>query len=517
MRKINRGPKVKTTSIPAPVGGLNARDSIAAMSPEDALILDNCFCKPSSVDVRDGSVNWGTGLPAWVESVMAYNGISSKKLFAASGSGIYDVTTQAAVGAAAVSGLTSARFQHVNFANAATNWLYAVNGADKPQLYNGTAWVAIDSGSTPAITGVTTTNLIGINVYKSRIWFTEKSTTKIWYLPVNSVGGAAQSIDFGPLFKLGGYLMGMATWTLSNANGTQEFAVFVSSEGEGLIYAGYDPSSAATWYLAGSFRGGRPIGRRFYCQIGSDLALITADGIGLVSEELLTNRSNLSTELSDKILNLVNSDVKSYNANFGWQPILYPIGNKLIINVPQTENSRQYQYVMNTISRSWSTFGKTFSPWNAACFEVFSDSLYYGGNTVVVKCDEGMDDNGAAIFTDIQQAYNYFKSPGQQKYFTMARPIFITSGNVNISIGLNIDFSNEVPVSVPDVTTITSPLWDLSPWDVTAWAEDGATVNDWQTLGGIGNAASFRMRTSTLGASLSWQSTDYVYQYGGIL
>src|SRR6266404_1672611 len=154
-RGVNRGPKVKTNSISAPVGGLNARDSEAEMSATDALILDNWFCAPSKVSVRNGSISQSTGLPGWVESLMAYNGISSKKLFAASGTKFYDATASGAIGAGVVTGLTNARWQHVNFANAATNWLYCVNGVDKPRLYDGSAWVAIDSGSTPAITGVT--------------------------------------------------------------------------------------------------------------------------------------------------------------------------------------------------------------------------------------------------------------------------------------------------------------------------------------------------------------------------
>lgn len=510
--------QVLTKSIPAPIGGLNARDAIAEMGETDALLLDNCFCTPSTVNIRNGYVNWKTGLPGWVETIAHYNGATTKKLFAASVAGIYDVTSQGAVGGAVVSGLTNTRFQTVNFANAGSNWLYMVNGADDPRLYNGSTWQAVNAGSSPiAISGVTTANLISVNVYKSRLWFVENNTTKVWYLPVNAVGGAAQSIDFGPLFKLGGFLMAMLTWTIDTGNGMNEFAVFVSSEGEVLVYTGYDPTVAATFYLVGTFRIGRPIGRRFYCKYGSDIIMITADGVIPLSQALLTDRTSEKIALSDKIVNLISTDVQNYASHFGWQPILYPIGNKIIINVPQTENSRQYQYVMNTISQAWSSFGKVFSPWNAACFEFFNDALYFGGNTVVASCDTGAADNNGSIMTDIQQAFNYFGARGENKYWTMGRPLFVTNGNMNISIGLNIDYSTDIPVSSPNVSVSATAPWDTSAWDVTAWANDGQVVRDWQTLGGIGFAASFRMRTQTQGITASWQATDFVYQMGGIL
>ena len=41
-------------NIPAPVGGLNFRDPIAAMSPNDALILDNFIPKQLGVELRKG-------------------------------------------------------------------------------------------------------------------------------------------------------------------------------------------------------------------------------------------------------------------------------------------------------------------------------------------------------------------------------------------------------------------------------------------------------------------------------
>ena len=39
----SKGYRVKAASVPAPVGGLNSRDSIDAMPPTDALIMSQLF------------------------------------------------------------------------------------------------------------------------------------------------------------------------------------------------------------------------------------------------------------------------------------------------------------------------------------------------------------------------------------------------------------------------------------------------------------------------------------------
>ena len=43
-----------TTSVPAPIGGWNARDSLANMSPTDAVQLVNWFPTPTDVTMRKG-------------------------------------------------------------------------------------------------------------------------------------------------------------------------------------------------------------------------------------------------------------------------------------------------------------------------------------------------------------------------------------------------------------------------------------------------------------------------------
>lgn len=592
--KPQRQAPAQTLTLPAPVGGLNARDALAAMPAGDAVTLDNFFPGTTSVDLRAGYENWSTGYPAAVESLMTYNGPTSSKMFAASGTAFYDATAKAAVGAAVVSGLSNARWQHANMGTPGGQFLVCVNGDDYPEVYTGSVWqvvaavgaqtistitrvgtlatlttaaphglvtgnyvtiigttpagfsgtykvtvtgastftyvMAADPGGNatvvgtyvvaPAITGVDPRLLIHVNLYANRMFFVEKNSCRVWYLPVNAIGGAALSLDLAPLFLLGGYLMAMATWTIDNSNGMVEYAVFLSSEGEVVVYSGTDPSTAANWVKAGRFRIGRPIGRRCYVRVGSDLILITADGFVPLSKALLTDRAQIQIAISDKIVNLVTNDVTNYGGAFGWQCILYPIGNKLIVNVPQVANKLQYQYVMNSITGAWCRF----TGWNANVFELLGDDLFFGSNlgtgansAYVARCDTGFSDAGAFIFGEVKGAFQYFGALGHQKQITMARPLFRTSGNMQIAIAMDMDFNDALPTAIPSFSGANGTKWNTAKWDTFPWGGNTEIKKDWQGVSGVGDAGAFHMRVVNNKSALQWQAVQYVYRIGGIL
>ena len=67
-----KGPTSRASSVPAPVGGLNARDSIADMPATDAVILDNFWPYPSYVASRKGSELHVSGFTAPVETLAEY-------------------------------------------------------------------------------------------------------------------------------------------------------------------------------------------------------------------------------------------------------------------------------------------------------------------------------------------------------------------------------------------------------------------------------------------------------------
>ena len=134
-------------SLPAPVGGWNARDPVSQMEPTDAIALENFFPTPGDIMLRMGYADHVTivGAPNQVESLMAYSSPSgTQALYAAAGTAIYNATQATATASTAVSGLANARWEHTNFTNSSgDSYLLCVNGADGLRGFNGTSWSSL--------------------------------------------------------------------------------------------------------------------------------------------------------------------------------------------------------------------------------------------------------------------------------------------------------------------------------------------------------------------------------------
>lgn len=514
--KISGGQKrvANTRSVPAPIGGLNARDSISKMPETDAYVMVNWLPGTTNIQVRNGSLSWVTGLPDWVETLMPYQAqnATSNKLFAASSTGIYDVTLTGAVGAAVVTGQTSARDQYCVFGNASGNYLWVVNGVDYPQVYNASTWQQVTTVSAPiALTGGPSNlqNLIQAYSWQGRLLFIEKNTCKFHYLASGAISGALSTFDLSTIFRLGGNLVAFADWNALTMTGPQDYAAFISSVGEVLIYQGIDPSLPGSWSLVGRFRIGRPVGNRPVLKVGADIYVITADGLIPLSSMQMDERSQIGLEsITSKIQNAVNNDVASFGGNFGWETILHPIGNKLILNVPHVTNNLQYQYVRNQITGAWTQF----QGWNAACFALLGDSLFYGGNGVVIQADVGQNDLGAAITTDLIPAYNYFGDETQNKMFTMFRAVFNSDAPVSATYALCTDFQQQSPLAALSAPASGGSPWNTSPWNTSPWTPGLSPRFSWQGGSGVGFNASLRVKTTSIASTVQLLSLDYSWQ-----
>lgn len=496
-RQVSQG-----ASQPAPVEGWDAVSPIAAMSPKRAVRLDNWFPQPDWIEVRKGHIIWSPCTDAPVETLATYNGLTASTMFAVSDGSIFNVTASGS-GVLAVSGLANSRFQYVNFATTGGNFLYMVNGADIPQYYDGASWL------TATITGITSSDIIGVNAFKNRLWFTLTGSSDAAYLPVDSIQGAAVKFPLGGLFTRGGYLMAMGTWSIDAGNGPDDYAVFWSSQGQCAIYQGTDPSSAATWSLVGVFDMGEPIGRRCMTRVGADIALICVDGVVPLSKAMIFERAAVvKVSLTERIQRVMNQSARLYRNNFGWELTSYPRGTRAILNVPIEENTDQVQYVMNTLSGAWCQFiGMKANTW-----ETLEEDLFFGGNDgVVYKADTSGTDAGNVLSADMMTAYNYYGMRGNQKRWTMCRPQLTTDGQVNPGLAINVDFREDAPLSVPSTQISAASLWDVALWDEGLWSGDVRTKANWDSVDGIGYCASVRLAVDIepdlSGPAAVWGST----------
>ena len=392
---------------------------------------------------------------------------------------------------AVVTSLNEDRWQWVNFSNSGANYLYIVNGTDSARHYNGTTWAA------PTITGVSSSDLVHINVHKKRIWFVQKDTTKAWYLATDAISGAATSFELGSLFGLGGYLVAMATWTIDGGLGPDDFAVFISSRGQCAIYQGTDPANAQTWELVGVYDLPAPIGRRCFAKYGGNLLLLTVSGVLQLNLALRSDKSQLAaTAITERINQAMNAAARSYKDNFGWDLTVYPRGTRMVVNIPISELTTATQYVMNTLTGAWCEFDSH----DACCWTVFQEKLYFGGvNSAVYQDDTGSGDITSAIIATGQTAYQPFFSPGTLKRFTMVEPLVRAVGASRPSVAISTDFIEAGQLSTPTgASASSSSLWGTAVWGTDVWGGiDASYVSDWTSATGLGRWASVKFQATT--------------------
>lgn len=478
---------IKQFPLQFPVGGWNSKQPLAAMDPQFAVQLKNWFPQPGWGEVRRGYRPHAWDIVSdttSVETLMAWRGPASSKLFAAGGGAIYDVTSNQA-GTSSVTGLSNDRWQHVNFSTSAGHFLFIVNGQDDARHYNGSAW------ATPSITGVASADCIHVNVHKRRIWLVEEDTTDAWYLPTEAVAGAATKFALGPVFSRGGWLVAMGTWTRDGGSGADDYAVFISSEGQIALYQGTDPSNANTWSLVGVFDVPPPIGRRCFFKYGADLALITHQGVFPLSQLLSVDESQVQrVALSDNITPDFTSRAVSYHANWGWEAATYPNGTRLIVNIPTSENSTAIQYVMNTLTGAWCEFDGH----DANCWIIYDDDLYFGDNTGTVhRADVGALDYDSEIVAVGQTAYNAYKSP-MVKRWSLIKSLIVASGALRPEIGVSTDFSETDTLSSQAASSTASAAFGTAVFNTSVFASDTNIVSDWISAAALGTFGSLKFR-----------------------
>ncbi len=364
---------------PAPVEGWDAVSPLSEMDPQRAVVLDNWFPQPGYVEVKKGYVTNATGLGTSstpVQSLFAYNGltVAGNKLFGIAGGTIYDCTAAATATATTVTGLSSSRWQGVNYTTSAgVEYLWICNGIDAARHYNGAAWAS------PAITGVSSSDIINVAVHKKYIWGVVTASMDACYLPLDSVAGAATKFPLGSVMGKGGYLVAVGSWTHDGGSGPDDYIVFVSSRGQVAVYSGTNPASDFT--LVGVFNIGPPIGYRCLTKVAGDLAIVTIDGVLPLSKALTQDRgADANIAITLRINNAMNTAAQSYKDLFGWELTPFAKATMAILNVPTAENVSAHQYVMNTLTGAWCRF----TGWDFNCFAVFNDKLYAGTNVGTV-------------------------------------------------------------------------------------------------------------------------------------
>jgi hypothetical protein len=508
----------KSVLLPPPVGGWNAFDPTPEVSAlktantqPEAIKLENWVVDVGGIKTRPGFTVWATGIPgSYIETLMEYAPpTGSNKLFAACPTGVYDVSA-AGAGVLSTTGLTGGRLQHTMMATSGGNFLCVVNGGTY-HTYDGSSWTDQDAN----VTGVSSNTFANIAIHQNRLWFVQDNTLDAWYLGTSAIIGAATKFPLGPLCRLGGELLAIATWSRDGGAGMDDLFVAVTSKGEAIVYAGTNPASAADWRLQGVYRIPEPVGRRCFTKAGADLAVITSLGVVPLSAVLQSASTGVQAiSFTNKISGAFKEAYLNVGTAHGWQIVEYPRANLVFVNVPIAERTTQHQFVNNTFTGAWSKF----TGLNAGCWGIFGDDLYFGGNdgSVYLFDNDATTDDGDSIVALYQSAFTNFNNPMQKK-FNLVRPYFISPSDFTPRIFILTDYDTDTSSVTATVTGGESGTPWGSPWGSPWGAGDTEPVLPWEGLdSGVGVVMSVAFSVSA-SVAVTFNGCDVVFEVGGLL
>lgn len=499
MRSAPRRQILKSDLVPVPIG-MNTSDPAVALGPMDAAYLINLVHSDRGLKPRPGSAEWATGVGALagaeVRTIIPYGGSLGAKdrLFACTTDGIWNCTAGGALAnntanrvlAFATADANSGYGNATVMTTAGGRFIAYADESNGFQLYT----EATDAWAAGSVTGVSPSALTYVLQWKSRLWLVEGGTSHAWYLPTNSISGAATQFDFGPFFQYGGTLLGLYRWTIDAGVGADDYLVAISTAGDAVVFQGTDPASPGAFSLRGTwFLGGVPVGKRVAISHGGDLVVLTNFGLvglsSLVTGVLVTP----DTYETKKIRPFFMEAMISSATIRGWQLMWHPEDNFLIVNIPLVPGNPQEQLAMSSAKKGWARLRGL----DILCMEVWNRQLYYGTRDGRVMKNTGFVDgvqlngvttNATAVECTVLGAFNGLGS-ANLKMVRLAQLFFITHGvNPAAELLLRYDYDISEPTGALSQGPAASGAWDGGLWDVALWGGGPGTFNP--IIGGTG-------------------------------
>lgn len=516
-------------STPAPNGGWVSAQNLAAMAPGTCLTSINAFPTTTGVRVRGGNIKQATlntADPAEpVESLMAYVGASVRHMFGSCDGDIFDITTVVdpdVVPTPVVTGQTSNYYASVNFATSGGFFMYAVNGTDDALLYDGTVWTPIDAVSVPAITGVSTSTFSHVNVFRNRLYFVEKDSLNVWYLPVDSIGGAASSLSLAGIFREGGSVFFTATWSSeSGSSAMSDYLVVVSTQGEFAVFQGSFPGGT-DWSLAGVYDLSPPLGINGWFKAGGDIVVLTERGAIPISAARFKEPAALAMDAISKDIHPDWVREVARRRTVPWEAVKWNEKTALFINVPVTSTvTPPRPFVANLQTGKWTEY----SAWDTRCMVVHNGQLYFGSNDGTVRAADisGYDLDMPYTF-QVAMAWDHLSSPGFVKTVRLAKAEFLTTRPFSVLLSASTDYTQQFPIppnSYPD--TDPASLWDVGLFDVAIWDDGEVAVRQttrWTAIGRTGEVFSMEIQIPIGGVNtpdIEMTVLHWVSESGGLV
>lgn len=519
----------QTGAVQVPFRGINTTSPLSMLSEDECHYAYNILPSQDGFKTRQGTTEWCNGIVGSPKTVITYHSLSptgvGNRVFATGSDGIYNCTSSG-IGAAVrvytfvTSGNTAGYGNFIQWGTATgAQWIFyadSVNGLLAYEAATNT-WTPVTG-----ITGLDELNIRYIAIHKLRIWVVLNESPNAWYLPIGAMAGAASEFQLGSKFTHGGDCVSIHTLTQDSGNGPDDLLVAISRQGDVIIYQGADPSSAATFSAVGTwYVGAVPHSRKMAIEYSGDLYILSINGLTSLTELMRgTDVSDNYKSVVGKITNILRSRMSTELNSLGWELLVFPPENLLIIQSPARIGSvdEHIHYCLNTNLKGWGFFRNV----QATAMGVGRDRLYYTqSNGSVWYLRDGNDQctlanpSGTPVEFSFLTAYSNAGAPGRIKMPSLIRPVFLCDQIPEYAVKVLFDYERG-ELATPGLLTVGSfSSWDTALWDTALWGGE-TTFAEVQGAGGVGYALAVAVRGRTR-TRLILAAIDVAGQVGGYM
>lgn len=494
-------------AIPAPTGGLNARDDYAAMEFNHAVRLNNIVPENGYCRSRGGSLTYTSGFNGAINTLTVYDDGLDSKFIACESGNIWDVSDPENK-VLLKSGSTNDYYDTMMF----TKKLVMVNGVDTPQIYNGgattTDMVATLEDVGGVIAGISISDIIGCEIYKGRAFYWLEDEQRFFYADfAGSFQGVLKEFKLDSQAKKGGAIVSIFTHARDTGSGLDDYLVIMFNTGECLVYEGNDPASATDWGLVQRYSIGKLISPRSVIQKGGDNLLATNEGLINFSLSIQGASAQNENHTGSMVVNAIRSAAKQQGDKPNWEVNYFPEHSFIIVNVPSSivdqlkvgqwgmgkwshakwgtsydpYENKYTQLVLNSSTGAWCTF----TGLNATTWAAYKDGLYFGdyaGN--IIKAETGTNDNQDYIESQAITAFSDFGSQGSWKKATGAGLTCNYPFKSSVSFKVLSDYDTTKDFNATKPIDPFPAKWSVAKWGLDKWGV--ADANPSPAIWGVG-------------------------------
>ena len=355
--------------------------------------------------------------------------------------------------------------------------------------------------------------------HMNRLFFADSSHLAVYYLPLQQKTGEVKILPLNAVFRRGGTIRAMYTWTMDGGAGMDDTLVIFSTNGECVIYKGTDPDT--DFSLVGIFRFDSPMSKHSVAQYGGELYCLISTGLVPMSTMLRAESEHLGS--ADKnITSLFLRNAIQYRTDQGWQTFLNPSTGRMFCNIPQGAPNRYLQLIRHMPKEVWTTFEDV----PARCWNWIDPYVYFGDDegSIYQMHPTHFNDDGNPIRVDVQMAWNNFKTPAK-KHFLVLQTYLTSDGSPRPVIDMKVDYDYSKGVNTPDIGEILEgSTWDVALWDLPGqtpplpegdfWAPGNRGITIWNGICPLGHVGAIRLTTLVQNSSLFVNGWDVVFEAG---